>query len=110
MRYAITGRESGRRMRSSLIRSRYNSDWYACRRPSFETDNCVWEGKSLTYLEILLQLDNIFIFQPIADFLANHVLALSLIGKVNRFEQLQERPCNSDVIAEAHSSAQRSVY
>lgn len=64
----------------------------------------------MTYLEIILQIDNILIIQLTADFLSSRVPAWSRIGKVSRLEQLQKRPCDSDVIAEAHSSAKWSVY
>ncbi len=66
----------------------------------------------MTYLEIILQLDNVLIVQLTAYFLSSQVRARSRsrIGKVSHLEQLQKCPCNSDIIAEAHRSAQWSVY
>src|SRR6266852_686577 len=68
------------------------------------------DGETLTYLEILLQLDNILILQLTTHFSSSQVPLRSRIGKVSRLEQFQKRPCDSDVIAKAHSSAQRSIY
>src|SRR6266576_6263397 len=82
------------------------------RLPEFlsEKGDCIMHGETLTYLEILLQLDNILILQLATDFLSSQVSAWSRIGKVSRLEQLQKRPCDSDVISKAHGSAQRSIY
>lgn len=62
----------------------------------------------LTYLEILLQPDNVLILQLIAD----HDLLVSQVrfegrfgNKASRLEHLQERPRNPNVIAEAHGGA-----
>ena len=87
MRYTITGRESGRRMRSSLIRNRCNSDWYAYRGLLVEKKTS-GDGVILTYLEILLQPGNNFLL--VAGFLASQVRAGGRIGKVARLEYLQE--------------------
>ena len=68
------------------------------------------DSETLTYLEILLQLDNILVLDLITDFLPSQVPAWSRTGKVSRLERLQKRPCDSDVIAEAHISAQWGIY
>jgi hypothetical protein len=98
-------------MRSSLIRNRYNSDWYACQ-ASFRKKNCLGDSEILAYLEVLLQLDNILIFQLITDhdLLGSHIRSGGRIGKMGRLEHLQERPRNPNVIAEAHRGTKWSVY
>lgn len=62
----------------------------------------------LTYVEILLQPDNVLILQLIAD----HDLLICQVrfgarfgNKAGRLEHLQERPRNPNVIAEAHGGA-----
>jgi len=69
------------------------------------------DGGVATYLEVLPQLDNILVFQLLAQVLPGQVCAGSRVGKkASRLERLQERPRNSNVIAEAHGGAKWSVY